>query len=62
MNLGDTAGQCRLRIPELRLSGDSVPLVDLIGPARYEHPASELRNPGLYLDTPTLGSHLFRIG
>lgn len=61
VNLGGTAGQCRLRIPVARLAGRPVRLVDLIGPANYERPGDELLDPGLYLDLPASAVHLFRI-
>ena len=33
--------------------------MDLLGEARYERSAEELRDPGLYLDLPAQAFHLF---
>lgn len=61
VNLGETAGQCRLRIVEPALAGRIVELEDLLGGARYERSGDELAGAGLYLDMPAWGHHLFRI-
>lgn len=61
LNLGPTQGQCRVAIPEPGLVGRSVVLEDLLGDARYERPGAELVAPGLYLDLPADGYHLFRV-
>lgn len=60
VNLGPTTGQCRLSFPLPRdQGGRQVELVDLLGEARYERSAEELRDPGLYLDLPAQAFHLF---
>lgn len=60
VNLGATAGQCRVPLP-LPLAGAAVVLADLLGDGRYERSAAELRDPGLYLDLPAQAFHLFEL-
>lgn len=59
-NLGATAGQCYLRLPLDEAARRTVVLDDLIGDARYERSADDIiEGPGLYLDLPVAGRHLF---
>ena len=60
-NLGPTAGQCRLRLPLDAVAGQTVVLDDLLGNAHYERTADDFTDPGLYLDLPAAGRHLFRL-
>lgn len=61
VNLGATQGQCRLSVPLQRPGGAAVKLTDLLGAARYERSREELRDPGLFLDLPSGGVHLFAV-
>lgn len=61
VNMGSTQGQCRVAIPEPRLAGRTAVLEDLLGNARHERFGDELVVPGLYLDLPPDGYHLFRV-
>jgi len=62
-NLGATAGQCYLLIPLPEAAGGTIVLADLLGDARYDRSVGEVvERPGLYLDLPPGGRHLFAIG
>jgi hypothetical protein len=59
-NLGATAGQCSLRFPLHEATGRTVVLADLLGDARYERSGDHIvAGPGLYVDLPASGRHLF---
>ena len=59
-NLGATAGQCYIRLPLDQAAGRTIVLDDLVGAARYERSADDIVDgPGLYLDLPAAGHHLF---
>jgi len=63
VNLGATAGQCRLPLPlPSGFGGPAIVLTDLLGKDRYERSADESRDPGLYLDLPAQAFHLFELG
>lgn len=61
VNLGATVGQCRLPIAAPRLTNRSVVLDDVLGTVRHERRGDELLSPGLFLDMPAAGYHLFRL-
>ena len=56
-----TDGQCHLRLPFPELARQHVRLRDLLGPAVYERDGSHLISPGLYLDLPAWGYHVFTL-
>lgn len=43
------------------LTGRTVRLQDLMGPASYDRDGSELASRGLYLDMPPWGYHVFEV-
>jgi hypothetical protein len=61
VNYGGTQGQCYVTLPLPQLAGRRVTLVDLLGEARYEREGDGLTGPGLYLDMPAWGYHLFEL-
>lgn len=61
-NLGATAGQCYLRLPLDEAAGRVVVLDDLLGNGQYERSGDDIvEGPGLYLDLPAAGHHLFAL-
>lgn len=52
-------GQCYLRIPMAGLAGRTIRLKDLMSPAVYDREGGHLIMPGLYLDLPAWGYHVF---
>jgi hypothetical protein len=60
VNYGPARGQCRADAGFAGLGGPVV-LRDLLGDARYERDAAELAGPGLYLDMPAWGHHVFEV-
>jgi hypothetical protein len=61
VNYGGSQGQCYVTLPLPALSGRQVSLVDLLSETRYERDGSGLAGPGLYLDMPAWGHHLFEL-
>jgi hypothetical protein len=59
VNYAGNQSQCYLRLPFPELSGHTVRLKDLTGPACYDRDGSELASRGLYLDLPAWGYHVF---
>jgi hypothetical protein len=59
VNYGPTQGQCYVRLPFDDLQGGKVMLQDLMSDAGYEREGDHLLNPGLYLDLPAWGFHVF---
>jgi glycosidase len=60
-NYAPNQGQCYLQIPFDELCGHRIGLQDLMGPAIYERDGDELVSPGLYLDMPAWGYHVFKL-
>jgi hypothetical protein len=61
VNYGASQGQCYVTLPLPALAGRKVTLVDLLGETRYEREGDGLTGPGLYLDMPAWGHHLFEL-
>ncbi len=59
VNYGASQGQCYLPLELPAVNGRPVQLVDQLGDARYERDGSSLNGPGLYLDLPPWGRHVF---
>jgi hypothetical protein len=61
VNYAAHQSQCYVRLPFRDLSGRTVRLTDLTGPARYERDGSDLVSRGLYLDLLPWGHHVFDV-
>ena len=61
VNYAGNQGQCYARLPFPELSGHTVRLKDLTGPASYDRDGSDLVSRGLYLDLPPWGYHVFEV-
>ncbi len=61
VNYAPNQSQCYLRVPFSDLAGNKVQLQDELSPAHYERDGSALVNPGLYLDLPPWGYHVFEM-
>ena len=61
MNYAANQGQCYVRLPFADLSGRTVQLKDLTGPASYDRDGGDLASRGLYLDLPPWGYHVFEM-
>jgi hypothetical protein len=61
VNLSHGRAQCYLPLDLPALSGHDWTLLDTLGDARYVRPGDSLNAPGLYLDVPAYGYHLFEI-
>jgi glycosidase len=59
VNYGPSPGQCYVPLDLPGLPGRSFMLVDLVGPVAYRREGDALANPGLYLDLPAWGHHIF---
>lgn len=59
VNYAAGQGQCYVRLPFLGIAGQLVHLTDLLGTAQYERSGDALVSPGLYLDLPPWGHHVF---
>jgi hypothetical protein len=60
-NLSPDGARCRLPLGVDELAGREWFLTDLLGEARYLREGDGLLRPGLYLDVPAHGCHLFEI-
>jgi glycosidase len=60
-NLSNENARCRLPLGVEALSGRDWFLTDLLGEARYLRAGDALLRPGLYLDVPGHGCHLFEV-
>ena len=60
-NLSGARAQCYLPLELPELAGRAWLLRDLLSEARYERDGDRLLSPGLYLDVPAYGHHLFEI-
>ena len=61
VNYAPDRGQCYVPLPWADLTGKAVWLRDLIGEARYDRDGEGLLSPGLYLDLPGWGRHVFEV-
>jgi len=61
VNYAANQSQCRLRVPVHEFAGEHVRLRDLMGPAVYDRDSEEILAPGLYLDLPAWGYHVFEV-
>jgi glycosidase len=61
VNYSPADGQCHLRLPFPELARRRVWLRDLLGAAEYERDGASLLSPGLYLDMPGWGYHVFAL-
>jgi hypothetical protein len=59
VNLSAQAAQCYVPLDLPALGGGNWELQDLLSDARYYRPGDDLRHPGLYLDVPGYGHHIF---
>jgi hypothetical protein len=61
VNLSDGRAQCYLPLDLPALAGRAWLLKDLLSDARYERDGDGLLSPGLYLDVPAYGHHIFEM-
>ncbi|BBL67330.1 alpha-amylase family glycosyl hydrolase [Methanoculleus chikugoensis] len=61
VNYAPDRGQCYVPLPWADLAGKAVRLRDLIGQAACERDGEGLLSPGLYLDIPGWGRHVFEV-
>ncbi len=61
VNYAPDRGQCYVPLPWADLAGKGVRLRDLMGPAAYDRDGQSLLAPGLYLDVPGWGCHVFAV-
>ncbi|MEI7901718.1 MAG: alpha-amylase family glycosyl hydrolase [bacterium] len=61
VNEAPNQSQCYVRLPFSGLTGRTVRLKDLTGPAGYERNGDDLLSHGLYLDVPPWGYHVFTL-
>ncbi len=61
VNYAPDRGQCYVPLPWADLAGKVVSLRDLMGPAQYDRDGGSLPSPGLYLDVPGWGYHVFEV-
>ncbi len=61
VNYAGQQGQCYVALPWRDLDGRTWRFRDLTGPAVYDRPAGDLAGPGLYLDLPAWGYHVFDV-
>jgi hypothetical protein len=61
VNYAGNQSQCTIPLPWPDLAGHTVRLKDLLGVAGYDRDGSSLIAPGLYLDLPPWGRHVFAI-
>lgn len=61
VNYAGNQSQCYVRLPWSDLAGGAVRLTDLLGSAEYDRDGHKLISPGLFLDLPPWGRHVFAI-
>lgn len=61
VNYAGNQSQCYVRIPFADLSGRTVQLTDMTGPASFERDGDDLISRGVYLDLPPWGYHVFEL-
>ncbi|CAD6516619.1 alpha-amylase family glycosyl hydrolase [Paraburkholderia metrosideri] len=61
VNYAGNQSQCYVRIPFADLTGSTVRLTDLMGPASFDRDGNDIVSRGLYLDLPPWGYHVFEL-
>jgi hypothetical protein len=61
VNYAGNQSQCYVRIPFADVTGRTVRLTDMIGPASFERGGNDVVSRGLYLDLPPWGYHVFEL-
>lgn len=61
VNYAPHQSQCRVRLPFAQGIGQTVQLRDLLSEASYDRHSQELADPGLFLDLPAWGYHVFEL-
>jgi len=61
VNYAGNQGQCYVRLPFQDVRGQVIRLNDLMSSASYDREGDDLLSPGLYLDMPEWGYHVFEI-
>lgn len=61
VNYAPHQSQCRVRLPIQQPAGRTIRLRDLLSEASYDRLDHELLEPGLYLDLPAWGYHVFEL-
>jgi len=61
VNYSPDRGQCYVPLPWADIAGKTALLRDLMGPERYDRDGGSLLSPGLYLDIPGWGCHVFEV-
>jgi hypothetical protein len=61
VNYSGNQGKCYVRLPFPELAGDVVRFTDLVGPAIYLRPGSDVVSGGLFLDLLPWGYHVFEL-
>ena len=61
VNYADGQSQCYVPLPFDDLDDGTIRLTDLMSDARYDRGAYSLHSPGLYLDLPAWGHHVFEL-
>lgn len=61
VNYAPNQSQCYLRLGFDEMQGKLMRLHDLLSPAQYDRNGDELLSPGLYLDLPPWGYHVFEL-
>ncbi|MDD3070245.1 MAG: alpha-amylase family glycosyl hydrolase [Methanoculleus horonobensis] len=61
VNYAPDRGQCYVPLPWGDLTGKTIRLRDLIGQAAYDRDGEGLLSPGLFLDIPGWGRHVFEV-
>jgi hypothetical protein len=61
VNLGNTRGQCYLRLGRGEFAGREIEFTDLLAEVRYLRGGDEIASQGLYLDMPEMSCHVFAV-
>jgi hypothetical protein len=61
VNYAGNQAQCHVKFPFANLPGRTVHLRDLMSGACYERVGNNLVSPGLYIDLPSWGYHVFEV-
>jgi len=61
VNYASNQSQCYPRLPFEEITGKTIRLRDLMGPAVYDRHGDEMRSRGLYLDLPAWAYHVFEL-
>ena len=61
VNYAGNQSQCYVRIPFADVTGSTVRLTDMMGPASFDRDGNDIVSRGLYLDLPPWGYHVFEL-